>query len=392
MSDGYKLILNSILSKIMFGAIVITSFFPGVIHAATLSELEKQQAQVQAKADALKQQATIKQTKISNINDLLESLKQQINSYQTQVTSTQKDNSQTANDISLTQSQIEAVQVKLEDNQAKLVKSIQTIYVLGRQSSIEILLSNDSLSSAMARQEYLTALSNKIKSMGQDIQNTKKEIKDKQDTLQQKQQNLIAKKEQLLSYQSTIAAQKNQQSVLLDGAQSERNQILAAAKDAQSEANQVSTQIYALRAQMSSKSHETVSSSNSSGYPYANLVPDSIGDPWGFLVRECTSYAAWYFNSVEGRSWNRIAGYGDGWGWKHAASGNSYNTHSTPQVGAIITWSKSKIAPYGHVAIVMKVNDDGTIDVSEYNWNTPYGYGYRSEVRPGDYGSYTYIY
>jgi surface antigen len=70
---------------------------------------------------------------------------------------------------------------------------------------------------------------------------------------------------------------------------------------------------------------------------------------------------------------------------------NGVSVHSSPKIGGIISWQKSSLMPYGHVAIVEGINADGTIDLSEMNW-TPYAYSYRKNVSPGYYGSFSYIY
>lgn len=127
-------------------------------------------------------------------------------------------------------------------------------------------------------------------------------------------------------------------------------------------------------------------------YPFLDTLGPGVADPWGFYTGQSTSYCAWYWNIVLGREWHRVPGYGDAWGWPHAASSNGASIFTTPQVNAIISWNRSSTAPWGHVAIVRNVNIDGTIDVSEYNYIAPNAYSYRSSVTPAAYGSYKYIY
>lgn len=126
-----------------------------------------------------------------------------------------------------------------------------------------------------------------------------------------------------------------------------------------------------------------------SGYPFGGIDQP---DPWGFLTRECTSYAAWYWNSVLGKDFiNTRPGSGSAYNWPALARDQGYSVSSNPRINAIISWQQSASMPYGHVAIVERVNSDGTIDVSEFNWR-PYVYTYRSGVNPSRYGSYSYIY
>jgi len=116
------------------------------------------------------------------------------------------------------------------------------------------------------------------------------------------------------------------------------------------------------------------------GYPFANSDTNGV-DPWGFYYRQCTSYAAWYFNAVEGASWyNTRPGSGSAWNWPVLAADQGYSVGSTPRAGAIASWDRGGLfGNYGYVAIVESVNIDGTINVSEYNW-IPYSYSERNNV------------
>lgn len=116
------------------------------------------------------------------------------------------------------------------------------------------------------------------------------------------------------------------------------------------------------------------------GYPFASADTNTV-DPWGFYCRQCTSYAAWYFNAVEGLAWyNTRPGSGSAWNWPALAADQGYSVGSIPRAGAIASWDRGGMfGAYGHVAIVESVNINGTINVSEYNW-IPYAYSQRNNV------------
>lgn len=148
------------------------------------------------------------------------------------------------------------------------------------------------------------------------------------------------------------------------------------------ELDNVSAEIYEQR-----KALGGYTSGGTGGYPWANASTNGV-DPWGFYYRQCTSYAAWYFNSVEGKSFyswrtlgvNQSSNSGD---WADGLAQNQgYTVSSTPRVGAIASWPAGGLNAYGHVAIVQAVNNNGTINVSEYNW-IPYSFDQRNNVSPG---------
>ncbi|HEY1835734.1 MAG TPA: CHAP domain-containing protein [Candidatus Saccharimonadales bacterium] len=120
------------------------------------------------------------------------------------------------------------------------------------------------------------------------------------------------------------------------------------------------------------------------GYPmkWCNAAMDSIATvsySSDLINRECTSYAYWYFTSVEGHTGFRATGNAKYW-----ASTSNYPTHAAPARGAIAV---ETVGAYGHVAIVQalpgqkyagKVVPAGYVLVSEmnYDWNGHFRYSY----------------
>ena len=107
-------------------------------------------------------------------------------------------------------------------------------------------------------------------------------------------------------------------------------------------------------------------------YPIGSAPPNStagMGDPWGYGVRNCTSYAAWKVNQVFGAD---IHGWGQAYQWSTNAPSNEVHAASgyTPQVGDIAQWTATQSNAYGHVAYVYAVNS-GVASLAEYNSGYP---------------------
>ncbi|WP_394552781.1 CHAP domain-containing protein [Agromyces sp. MMS24-JH15] len=126
-------------------------------------------------------------------------------------------------------------------------------------------------------------------------------------------------------------------------------------------------------------------------YPWWDQTPDDYGgglSPLRYYFRECVDFVAWRMNrdaGVTSAPWK--------WDWGNLASGSAYAwadqwvahgwaTSSTPIVGSV-AWF-----PYNHVAYVQSVNDNGTVTIEEYNWNSDHSY----HVRTIDAGSALYLY
>ena len=107
-------------------------------------------------------------------------------------------------------------------------------------------------------------------------------------------------------------------------------------------------------------------------------INGSIGDSWGFVLRNCTSFVAWRMQER-----NAMAGFGnqfggEHWGnaenWDDVARRLGYRVDSVPAIGAVAQTDAGRV---GHVAWVSAIGP-GTVTVEEYNHAVPGGYGSRT--------------
>src|SRR6201989_1768599 len=104
----------------------------------------------------------------------------------------------------------------------------------------------------------------------------------------------------------------------------------------------------------------------------------SYGDPWGFALRNCTSFVAWrlratngfddFVNDMDGGHWGKPAA------WDEAARTLGCLVDDVPAVGAV---AQTDAGSHGHVAWVTAVGN-GTVTVEEYNMLVAGGYGVRT--------------
>jgi surface antigen len=114
------------------------------------------------------------------------------------------------------------------------------------------------------------------------------------------------------------------------------------------------------------------------------------GDGYGYGCRQCASYAAWRVAKETGY-------YPVNWGnavdFPASAAASGYQVGSTPRPGSLAVMSAAQAGgPDGHVAWVEAVDGDGTIIVSQYNYNYGAGWGLYSEMKLSSAAFYKYIY
>jgi surface antigen len=125
------------------------------------------------------------------------------------------------------------------------------------------------------------------------------------------------------------------------------------------------------------------------GYSYASRCPaagyaDKV-DRFGMYMCNCTSYVAWALHANGQRTNWFIPGAMNAWNWPHVARLKHIPVGTRPRVGSVAVWPHLA-KPFGHVAYVSRVDDDGGVDVGEYNLpdddgGVPYGFDTRHDVR-----------
>lgn len=344
---------GSVRAVVLLAAVGLAIGTTSIVRADTLQQqidsLNNQNAQSQATLNSL-------QTQAATYQDTVNQLQAQITGVQAAIAASQKQEA----DL---QAQIVQAQAELVQQKLTLADDLKSQYVNGTMSTAEMLATSKSLSVFVDAETYREAVQVKI-------QNTLNTITNLEATLTADQKQVETSLQTEKAQQAQLDGDRATEAHLLS-----LNQSQQASYNAQIKANQ--TQISKLRAEQAAanasiaRSAHVVGSSGGSGglcdigsgnggYPMAwcNVPQDSINDANGFPARECTSFAYWYFTSVEGQTSFSVSGNA-GWWWETS----NYPVTEYPDVkaGAIgVEPSSSLNAPvpslhggyYGHVMIV----------------------------------------
>jgi uncharacterized protein YraI len=122
-------------------------------------------------------------------------------------------------------------------------------------------------------------------------------------------------------------------------------------------------------------------------YPWAGLGADDwVSDEHGYWGGECVSYAAWAVRSESHSRSPDLLGNADQW-----------NSHGIPvgnaRPGDVPMWDglRHGAGDLGHVAFVSAVFNDGTVQITEYNWFTAHAYDSR-RIAASDPSRYLHFY
>lgn len=112
----------------------------------------------------------------------------------------------------------------------------------------------------------------------------------------------------------------------------------------------------------------------------------SPGNPG--VAGQCTWYA-WYMRATDPRSLGQLpGGLGNANSWAYTLAAKGYRVDHTPEVGAVF---QTSVGYYGHVGYVTAINADGSISVSEMNYNYRAYQISESEIPANLVGTFNYI-
>jgi len=343
-------------------------------YQAQINALNAQNSQTRSLVNGLQAQA-------ASYQDAISQLQQQINGLQASI------DANVAQQASL-QQQITEAQNEINHEKAILANDVKTMYVDGTPSTLEVLATSKNLSDFVDKQEYRTAVQNKLQDTLKKIAALQAELQTKKATVDQL---LGEEKDQ----QSQLASAQAQQAAMLN-----YNQAQQASYNSQIQAN--SSKIAQLRAQQAAENAKLgsgliYSGSCGGGYPAdasgpaghwgCNHPMDNTIDNWGLYNRECVSYAAFKVYQAYGDMpyWG---GRGNANEWPGDARSAGIPTGSTPRAGSVAIWN---VGAYGHAMWVEAVNANGSILVSQYNYSYDGRYS-EMTVSAAQAANFTYIY
>ncbi len=316
----------------LIGVVVSVALFTASVTVA--DEIDEKINKLEGEVDNTKTQISEKQNQATTLQGRIDELSQEIVSINERLKKTE-------GEIESTEKQINQLNKKIDKQKGVLRGLIQEDYQNSRVLPLDVLASSGTLSTIVQHQQYVTSVEDKTSEVFQGILADKK-------TLDEQQAQLVEQQTKLKGEQSLTEQVKAEQGQLLDATKGEEANYQALLNGQLSELDN----LYALRA----AAHATVGGTG--GYPakWANAPQDSLVDDWYYYNRECVSYVAWR-RATDGRP---TSGYGNAGAWPVDSS--------EPSVGAVAVWGGS-VGPYGHVGYVEAVNADGSILISQYNWN-----------------------
>lgn len=319
--------------------------------------------QYDEKINALAQDSQAKQNQTAQLGAEAASISDTISKLQSQINAMQEK-------INVNEAKIAELKVEIQKAEAELVKQkkllgaiIKSTYVDGDITTLEMLATSKDLSDFFDKQQYKESVRTKIKQTLDKVQQLKLDLNTQKETIEK------INTEQK-SLQNQLSAQRAESDRLLGLNQEQQGALNAQIKDN-------SSKIAQLRAAQAAENAKRINSSGGrlivggnngrDTYPtkYRNIPQDAVVDAWGMYNRQCVSYTAWKVYE-SGRHMPYWGGIGNANQWDDNARRAGIPVDTSPRAGdvAVAHWGY-----YGHVMYVESVNPNGTINISQYNYD-----------------------
>lgn len=344
------------------------SFVSADKYDAQINALSKQNSKSQSAHSQLDVEAT-------SISDAIHKLQAQIDAKQAAINKDQAE-------IAKLKVQIAQAEKELKKQKKVLGESIKTMYLEGDISTVEMLATSKNLSDYFDKQQYRESVQNKIKSTLDKITQLKLDLNTKKQKTEE-----ILKEQQALKNQ--LVSQRSEKDRLLHLNESQQNVLENSIKKNNAKISKLRAQQAAANQALSGGRGVSAGDPGHGGYPsvWDNSAQDSMLDNWGMYNRECVSYTAWKVYQAYGYMpyWG---GHGNANEWPGNARAAGIPTGSSPRSRSVAIWN---VGYYGHAMWVERVNGDGSLWVSQYNYDYQ---GHYSEmyVSPSMASNLTYIY
>lgn len=311
---------------------------------------------IQSEISSFQSEAARLADESKTLQQALDSLTAQKNIIQAQVDLSQAKYDKLVADIAVNEKKLVAQQDVLSTTVADMSAGTSV-------TPIEVLAGSNSVGDYIATQDYEMNLQDQLQQSIKDVIALRKKLE------QQRVDAERVLKDQQMQRDELAAKEAEQAQLLADtqGAEQAYQQLIGQREGQVSDLRAQQAAANAAATRTYSVSGLTSGGSGCGGYPavWCYAVQDSLVDNWGMYNRECVSYTAWKV-AASGRYMPYWGGRGNANEWPSSARRDGIPTGSEPRVGSVAIMY---IGYYGHAMYVERINPNGTIHVSQFNWS-----------------------
>ena len=303
-----------------------------------------------------------------------------VNELSAEIAGKETEIAETEAEVKALKKQIEITEIKLSEQQSALAELLVNMHFESDAEPIRILAGSTSISDLAEKaareqvvKEQISLSATEIKQTKEQLEADKAEVEDLLAQQQSAKESLIAKRAE---QQNLVEKYENDAEAYAEVAKAAQ----AAQREAERAEQEAHPELYRGSAYTGANTYPWQADCPGRQDDYITYWEDAYG--WhkiGGYVCECVSYAGWKAYEYYGVA----LAWGNAYSWDDRARELGYAVDKNPAANTI---GQVDGGAYGHVFWVESVNEDGSINVTEYN-NAYATYLYSGVSRYGDFGS-----
>jgi len=244
---NFQFLKRKVVMPILILLLTLAIFQPVTISKAEdLNSLRQKQLDTNKQLNEAKKAADQKMAEAQGLKNEISVLDAGINQIEAQIALTNNDIEKTQTEIEIAQEQIDQKQRELELQKENLFEAMRVIYETPQQSTVEIIVGSNSLSEVVDRAQYVESLEYSIETTINEIYRLKTELETKRNELEKQKQSLSDLKAQQQAQKRGLDTQKSQKDVLLKSTTNAQKAYEQKIAEARESLNKLNAQINAM--------------------------------------------------------------------------------------------------------------------------------------------------
>lgn len=281
---------------------VIFTFRP-TAQASTLDDLKKEQAALDKKIQANRGAITSTQIQANDIQGTINGLSGQISAMQKDIDLSNQKIDLTNKEINATLADINAQTQELKKQKENLYETVRAFYENPTPSTLEVILTSNSLSDVLDRSQYLDSISGKLDQQIKSINQIMANLDARKNDLQNQKASLQSQKNAIVAQQSDLDGQQQVKAGLLSNAKATISDLQTQQAVAQARIDEINRQMAVLTG--TSNWGSQIISEDSGGWYYSQIgnythlgkSPYTV-DTYGCLITSIAMVDTYYGNKT----------------------------------------------------------------------------------------------
>ena len=240
--------INKMKRIIFISTLVLIVVISGIsfTYAATSSELQQQQSDIDKKIDQTNSEIAGVKTEMSTALQQISKLNSEISTYQTEINNLQSQIGNLNTQIEEKETNIQEQQQKFDSQKEALEKRLVAMYETGTTSYLDVLLSSEGLADFISKYYMIEQLAEYDQELLDRIENTRQQIESEKNSLESTKSEVQTSKDAVETKKSALSTSVNQKNQLVSNLSQEEKELEEQLEQFEQDKRQIQAELAAI--------------------------------------------------------------------------------------------------------------------------------------------------